>query len=105
MIARIWNGWTVPDNASRYEQLLLTEIFPAIAAKGVTGYRGIRLLRRPVGGEVEFTTILWFDSWEAVRQFAGDDYEQAYVPAKARQVLARFDERSRHCEVVASFDY
>lgn len=105
MIARIWHGWTAPEHAARYEQLLENEIFPGIAAKGVTGYRGIRLLRRPVGAEVGFATIMWFDSWEAVRQFAGEDYERAYVPAKAREVLARFDERSQHFEVVKSLDY
>ena len=105
MIARMWNGWTTADNAPRYQALLQSEIVPGIASKGVAGYRGIRLLRRPVGEEVEFTTIMWFDSWEAVRQFAGEDYERAYVPAAAREVLARFDERSRHFEVVASLDY
>ncbi len=101
----MWNGWTDPENAARYEQLLRTEIFPAIAAKGVSGYRGIQLLRRALDGEVEFTTIMWFDSWEAVREFAGDDYQRAFVPEAARQLLARFDERSRHFEVVASLTY
>ncbi|MGH7448908.1 MAG: acyl-CoA dehydrogenase [Longimicrobiales bacterium] len=48
---------------------------------------------------MEFKTIMWFDSLEAVRQFAGEDYEQAYVPAAARAVLARFDARSQHYEV------
>jgi antibiotic biosynthesis monooxygenase (ABM) superfamily enzyme len=105
MIARIWNGWTTRENADRYQRLLLTEIFPAIAAKGVRGYRGIRLLRRPAGDEIEFTTIMWFDSWDSVREFAGADYERAYVPDAARAILARFDERSRHAEVIASLDY
>lgn len=104
MIARIWNGWTTPGNAAAYHRLLVTEIFPGIAAKAVTGYRGIKLLRRPDGELVEFTTVMWFDSLEAVRQFAGDDYERAHVPDKARQLLARFDGRSRHCEVLESID-
>jgi heme-degrading monooxygenase HmoA len=100
MVARIWHGWTTAANADAYERLLREEIFPGIAAKGVVGYRGIQLLRRPLEtGEVEFATIMWFDSLEAVRQFAGDDYERAYVPDKARAVLFRFDERSLHYEV------
>ena len=99
MIARIWHGWTTPDNADAYEALLKAEIFPGISAKGVEGYRGIRLLRRALGREVEFITIMWFDSWEAVKAFAGEDHETAYVPASARQLLARFDERSQHYEV------
>lgn len=102
MIVRLWQGWTTPENADAYEELLKREIFPGIEAKGVAGYRKIELLRRPVGDEVEFTTLMWFDSLDAVRQFAGEDYEQAYVPAVARKVLKRFDGTSRHYEVRAS---
>ena len=85
--------------------MLRTEIFPGIAAKNVTGYRGIQLFRRSVGGEVEFVTIMRFDSLDAVKQFAGEDYETAYVPAKAREVLKRFDERSQHYEIVEDLEY
>ncbi|WP_437563038.1 antibiotic biosynthesis monooxygenase family protein [Sorangium sp. So ce542] len=99
MIRRIWHGWTTPENADAYEALLKTEIFPGILAKQVRGFRRIELLRRPLGDEVEFVTIMGFDSIEAVKAFAGEDYETAYVPAKARQVLARFDARSQHYEV------
>jgi hypothetical protein len=106
MVARIWHGWTTAENADAYERLLREEIFPGIAAKGVAGYRRIQLLRRPLpSGEVEFVTIMWFDSWEAVREFAGEDYERAYVPETARRVLARFDERSRHYELRAEEAY
>lgn len=107
VIGRIWHGWTRPENADEYERLLKEEIFPGIAAKNVSGYRGIQLLRRPSDGgeEVEFVTIMRFDSWEAVKRFSGEDYERAYVPAKAREVLARFDERSRHYEIKESLEY
>ena len=105
MIARLWHGWTTPENADIYENLLKTEIFPGIAGKGADGYRCIRLLRRKHEKEVEFITMMEFDSWEAVKQFAGEDYERAYVPPKAREVLARFDERSRHYELCATIMY
>ncbi|MFQ5676083.1 MAG: antibiotic biosynthesis monooxygenase [bacterium] len=100
MITRIWHGWTAPDNANKYEKLLKEEIFPGIAGKNVAGCKEIQLLRRVLeNNEVEFITIMQFDSWEAVRQFAGEDYEQAYVPPKARELLKRFDERSQHYEI------
>ncbi len=99
MISRIWHGWTEPADADAYEALLRTEIFPGILAKAVAGFRRIELFRRPAGDEVEFVTVMWFDSLGAVREFAGDDYETAYVPAKARAVLKRFDARSLHYEV------
>lgn len=105
MIARVWNGWTTPENADEYERLLTQQIFPAILAKGVEGYRGITLLRRPVDDEVEFETVMVFDSLDAVRAFAGEEYEQAYVPEAARRVLTRFDERSRHYEIRERLEY
>jgi hypothetical protein len=43
MVSRIWHGWTTPENADAYENLLKTEIFPGIASKNVSGYRGIQL--------------------------------------------------------------
>ena len=105
MIGRIWHGWTKPENAGVYENLLKTKIFPGIASKKVQGYRGIQLFRCPSDVEVEFITIMWFESWEAVKQFAGEDYERAYVPPKAREVLSRFDESSQHYEIREKLDY
>jgi heme-degrading monooxygenase HmoA len=99
VVSRIWRGWTTPQNAGTYEALLKAEIFTGIVARGISGFQGIDLLRRETAEEVEFVTIMWFDSLLAVRTFAGEDYERAVVPAKARQLLLRFDERSAHYEV------
>jgi antibiotic biosynthesis monooxygenase (ABM) superfamily enzyme len=99
MISRIWHGWTTPANADVYEALLKEEIFVGIANRQIAGYRGIHLLRRDLGDEVEFVTIMWFDTLDAVRAFAGEDYEVAVVPPKARAVLSHFDARSQHYEV------
>jgi heme-degrading monooxygenase HmoA len=95
----VWHGWTPPDRADGYETLLRTEILPGIRARNVAGYRAVTLLRRRVGDEVEFVTVMTFDSLEAVRAFAGEDYETAVVPPKARALLSRFDERSQHYEI------
>ena len=102
MITRVWHGWTTPVNAPLYENLLRTEIFTGIAGRQIAGYRGITLCRRELGEEVEFVTIMWFDSLDAVRAFAGEDYEQAVVPPRARAVLSRFDAVSAHYETVVS---
>ena len=99
MISRIWHGWTSQENADAYESLLKSEILPGIQGRRIAGCRGIHLLRRDLGYEVEFVTIMWFDSLDAVRVFAGEEYEVAVVPAKARALLARFDARSQHYEV------
>lgn len=101
MIGRIWHGWTTPENADAYEALLKEEIFIGIGNRQIAGYRGIQLFRRNLGKEVEFITIMQFESLEAVRAFAGEDYEVAVVPPKARALLARFDGRSQHYEIKA----
>ena len=99
MICRIWHGWTTQANADAYERLLREEVFVGIHGRNIVGFYGIELLRRAVTNEVEFSTMMWFDSLDAVRAFAGDDYEVAVVPPAARAVLSRFDARSAHYEV------
>lgn len=99
MIARIWHGWTDPNEADAYESLLRREIFVGIRDRGIDGLLGIELLRRSDGPEVEFVTIMTFDSMASVRTFAGDDVEAAVVPPKARALLRRFDARSQHYEI------
>jgi heme-degrading monooxygenase HmoA len=99
MISRIWHGYTIPGNADQYEALLREEIFVGIQERHIRGFKGIQLLRRKVGEEVEFVTIMVFDSLDAVREFAGKDYELAVVPGKAKALLSHFDERSQHYEI------
>ena len=101
MITRVWHGWTTSANADAYEALLKSEIFTGIRDRQIAGYRGIHLFRRNLGDEVEFVTVMWFDTMEAVRAFAGEDYEVAVVPIEARALLSRFDARSQHYEVKA----
>lgn len=99
MVVRIWHGWTTPANADTYERMLKEEIFVGIRGRRIRGFRGIQLLRRDAGQEVEFVTVMDFDSIDAVREFAGEDYEACVVPPKARAVLARFDARSQHYDL------
>jgi hypothetical protein len=99
MISRIWHGWTEPENADAYENLLRGEIFERIVGRAIDGFTGIDLLRRDHGDEVEFVTIMWFTSLAAVERFAGTDYEVAVVPPAARALLLRFDARSAHYQV------
>jgi len=99
MISRVWSGVTTKDNADAYETLLRSQIFPGILARKIAGFLRIELFRRPIGDEVEFVTVMWFSSLEAVRAFAGEEWEEAVVPSAARALLKRFDDRSRHYEV------
>jgi heme-degrading monooxygenase HmoA len=106
MIGRIWHGWTTADNADAYETVLRGEVLPGIAAMNVVGYRGAEVFRRTLdSGEVEFVTIMRFDSIDAVKRFVGDDYEVAHVPRRAREVLSHWDERSQHYEIREGMAY
>ena len=98
MISRLWHGWTSRENADTYENLLRRDILPGIHR--VKGFRGAFLLRKAAGDEIEFVTLTMFDSMDAVRAFAGDNYEVAVVPAEARKLLSRFDARAEHYETI-----
>ena len=99
MIARIWRGWAATSEAADlYQEFLRSTFLPSIHSIG--GYCGAQILRRPVGNEVEFTTITYFESLDAIRLFAGEDCEAAHVAPRGRELLARFDPRCAHYEVV-----
>lgn len=99
MIARVWHGYTKPEHADAYEAMLKPELLPGISK--VKGYKGSYLMRRPIGVEVEFITILLFESLDDLRAVAGADYETAVIPEERRKYLARYDQKAAHYEVAA----
>jgi hypothetical protein len=100
MIARIWHGWTLPENADAYEAMIKEEIFDGIRSRKIGGLIDLRLLRRDIGGEVEFITIMNFESMDAVQEFAGEDYERSVVYPDAKRLFTRYDDRSQHYKVL-----
>jgi hypothetical protein len=100
MICRLWRGWTTPENADAYERAVRGEVIPGIEARKMPGFRHIDLMKRELGQEVEFQTLMWFDSIDAITAFVGDDYSVSHVPPAAQAVLKRFDERATHYEII-----
>jgi hypothetical protein len=100
VICRVWRGWATPANADAYERVVRGEVIPGIEARGIPGFRHIDLMRRDSDGEVEFLTAMWFDDVDAIKAFMGEDYTVSHVPPAARAVLARFDDRAAHYEVL-----
>jgi antibiotic biosynthesis monooxygenase (ABM) superfamily enzyme len=96
LITRVWRGWTAPENADAYEAFLLTELFPSMRA--IPGFRDADVLRRSDGDEVAFVTLTRFDSLEAIRAFAGEDYETPVLEPRALELLSHWDERALHYE-------
>ena len=101
MIARIWHGWTQRKDAKTYEEMLRGEIFPSIAARRIEGYRGAELFIREDDDEVEFVTLLRFDSMEAVTKFAGPEASKPVIFPKAESLITRM-EQARHYRVAIS---
>jgi len=98
MIARIWHGWTKRADAETYEEMLREEIFPSIAARNIKGYRGAELFINQNADEVEFVTLLRFDSMDAVKEFAGADTSKPVIYPKAEALIVRM-EPARHYRV------
>ena len=98
MVARIWHGFTTPENASKYEAMLKPDVLPGLDK--IAGYKGSYLLRRNHGHEIEFIALMLWESVDAIRAVAGDNFELAVVPEERRRVLSRWDERAQHYEVV-----
>lgn len=100
MICRLWRGWTTPDHADAYERIVRGAVIPGIEARRIAGFRSIDLMKRDLGGEVEFQTLMWFDDLDSIVAFIGEDYAVSHVPEAARAVLSRFDERAIHYEII-----
>jgi len=100
MICRLWRGWTAPEDADDYERIVRTEVIPDIEARKIPGFRHIDLMRRDIGDEIEFQTLMWFDDIAAIKAFIGEDYSVSHVPHEARAVLNSFDDRAAHFEVI-----
>ncbi|HET9856703.1 MAG TPA: hypothetical protein VFP99_02615 [Chthoniobacterales bacterium] len=101
MIARIWHGWTTRENAEKYETLLREEVLLEIAKRAIPGYNGAEIfIREAENDEMEFITLLRFETLDAVKVFAGKDYEQPVIPPDARRLLKRHSEKSRHYRIV-----
>jgi hypothetical protein len=100
VICRLWRGWTTSDNAAAYEAIVRGAVIPGIEARQIPGFRHIDLMRRDLGDEVEFQTLMWFDDVESIRAFIGEDYAVSHIPPAAQAVLARYDRRAAHYEVL-----
>lgn len=104
-IKRVWHGWTTHENAASYQEILDKEVLPSIEAKQIPGYQKIEVLRLELATEVEFVTIMTFESLQNVIDFQGEDYQKSYVPDAARNVLKRWDQESLHYTLVETRTY
>lgn len=103
MIARVWHGTTSRNNADAYESMLKPELLPGLST--VPGFITSYLLRRDISDDdVEFITMILFDSLESLRNFAGPNYEQSIVPEDRRPLLKHHDKLAQHYEIASVCD-
>lgn len=104
-IKRVWHGWTIKENAGKYQNLLHNEVLPGIEAKNIPGYQKIEVFRIDLNDEVEFVTIMTFESLQNVIEFQGENYRKCYVPDAAQKLLKRWDQESTHYELIETRKY
>jgi heme-degrading monooxygenase HmoA len=97
MIARVWKGWTKAENADAYEKLLRDVVYPGL--QKINGYHGGYILRQDGKDETEFVIVNLFESLEAVKVFAGPEYEIPVFEPEARRLLSRVEPIARHYDV------
>ena len=98
-IIRTWSGWTTHEKAPAYETFLVDEVFPAVKKSGVDGLEKVSISTRVSKDEVHFFLVLQFSSLDAVKKFAGEDFQKAYIPEKAKELLRRYDNTAEHFEL------
>lgn len=97
MIVRTWRCRATPEGADAYERYLTGTVFAGLAT--IAGHRGVELLRREVDGLVEFVALSFWDSFDAIREYAGENVDLAMVKPEARAMLADFDTFVEHYEL------
>ena len=98
-IIRVWRGWTTPENAPIYEDMLIKEVFPTVKKNGLDGLEKVSISTKHHDDEVEFYLVLQFDCLDSVKTFAGEDYYTAYIPDNAKRILKRYDKTAQHYEL------
>ena len=104
-IKRVWHGWTTRENADSYQNILQNEVIPGIESKNISGLRKFEILRVELDDEVEFVTMITFESLEDVIAFQGEEYQKAYVPDAAQKVLKRWDLETLHYTLIETRTY
>jgi heme-degrading monooxygenase HmoA len=97
MIARIWRGVVSADRAEEYLAYVNATGVPEYRA--TPGNRGVLVLQREEAERAEFVLISFWDSFDAIRAFAGEAVERARYYPKDHEFLLEMEATVRHFEV------
>jgi hypothetical protein len=97
LIARVWKGWTRLEHAEAYEKLLREQVVPSL--RKINGHHAAYVLRHDDQKEAEFLVVNFFESWDSVRAFAGEDFTVPVFEPEARKLLSKVEPKAKHYEV------
>jgi heme-degrading monooxygenase HmoA len=97
VIARIWRGAVRKQDGDEYAKYIRDTGLGEY--KETPGNLGAWMLRRDVGELTEFITLTYWESIDAVKAFAGEDYETAVYYPKDDDFLVEREDKCAHYEV------
>lgn len=98
MTARLWHGRVPLSRKEAYRAFLNARAIPDY--RGTPGNRAVFILEREEGGVAHFTTLTFWEDFEAIRRFAGEPVETAKYYPEDRDFLLEFEPAVAHWEVV-----
>jgi len=101
MISRHWRGVARPGEAERYITHLEGDTFPGLSR--IPGFVSASILRREVDAGTEFEVITVWESWQAIRAFAGETAETAVVPPLVQAMMVDYDRHVVHYEIARTY--
>jgi heme-degrading monooxygenase HmoA len=99
MIARIWRGFTRDTDKDTYFEYLQKTGLKEYAS--IPGNKGVWVLRRVRDGKAEFTLVSLWQSWDAIKAFAGPNHENAVYYPEDKKFLLELEPHVAHYEVLA----
>jgi hypothetical protein len=97
-IVRVWKGYGTDTGVDRYcREHFPHSVLPQL--RSIDGFLDGRVLIRAGQGETQVVVATAWESIEAVKAFAGEDYEATVVEPVVRELLNRFDDRVAHFKV------
>jgi heme-degrading monooxygenase HmoA len=98
MIARMWHGKVPAEKAAAYHQYLLETGLKD--SKSTKGNQAVFLLKREEKEITHFYTLFFWNDWEAIKEFAGEDVEKAKYYPKDKEFLLELEPNVTHFEVI-----
>jgi len=98
MIARIWHGIVPKEKADSYYSFLKKTGLKDY--KNTKGNIDTKVFRRDVGMQTHYLLITYWDSYESIKKFAGEDFEKARYYAEDEDFLMEFEPFVKHYEII-----